>query len=189
MTLMESVEAGHFSCHNYAGRNLHFGIREHGMAAICNGLSLCGLRVYGATFFVFTDYMRPSMRLASIMHQPVTYVLTHDSIGLGEDGPTHQPVEHLSACRAIPGLGRHPPRRRERSGRSLPHRHAAQAPSRHRPIAAKRPHARPDEIRTGLPHLPAVAILAEAPGGKPAAIIMATGSELDIAMKAWEKHG
>ncbi|QDS93649.1 Transketolase [Roseimaritima multifibrata] len=89
---------------NYGGRNLHFGIREHAMAAICNGLSLSGLRAYGATFFVFTDYMRGAMRLSSIMHQPVMYILTHDSIGVGEDGPTHQPVEHLSACRAIPGL-------------------------------------------------------------------------------------
>jgi transketolase len=96
--------AGDFLPGNYAGRNLHFGIREHAMAGIVNGLSLSGLRAYGATFFVFTDYMRAGMRLASIMHQPVLYILTHDSIGVGEDGPTHQPVEHLSACRAIPGL-------------------------------------------------------------------------------------
>jgi transketolase len=93
-----------FAAGNYSGRNMHFGIREHGMAAVLNGMSLCGLRAFGATFFVFTDYLRPSMRLSSIMHQPVLYVLTHDSIGLGEDGPTHQPVEHLAACRAIPGL-------------------------------------------------------------------------------------
>ncbi|MFK8114043.1 MAG: transketolase [Rubripirellula sp.] len=96
--------AGEFLPDNYSGRNLHFGIREHAMAGIVNGLSLTGLRSYGATFFVFTDYMRGGMRLASIMHQPVFYILTHDSIGVGEDGPTHQPVEHLSACRAIPGL-------------------------------------------------------------------------------------
>jgi transketolase len=83
---------------------MHFGIREHGMAAALNGMSLSGLRPYGATFFVFTDYLRPSLRLSSIMHQPVLYVMTHDSIGLGEDGPTHQPVEHLAACRAIPGV-------------------------------------------------------------------------------------
>lgn len=102
MTLIESE--GDFSHLNFAGRNMRFGIREHGMAAVLNGMSLCGLRPYGATFFVFTDYLRPSMRLSSIMHQPVLYVLTHDSIGLGEDGPTHQPVEHLAACRAIPGL-------------------------------------------------------------------------------------
>lgn len=96
--------AGEFLPGSYAGRNLHFGIREHAMAGIVNGMSLSGLRAYGATFFVFTDYMRGGMRLASIMHQPVIYILTHDSIGVGEDGPTHQPVEHLSACRAIPGL-------------------------------------------------------------------------------------
>lgn len=96
--------AGEFLAGQFAGRNLHFGIREHAMAGIVNGLSLSGLRAYGATFFVFTDYMRGGMRLASIMHQPVLYILTHDSIGVGEDGPTHQPVEHLTACRAIPGL-------------------------------------------------------------------------------------
>ncbi len=96
--------AGEFLPGHYAGRNLHFGIREHAMSGIVNGLSLSGLRAYGATFFVFTDYMRGGMRLASIMHQPVLYILTHDSIGVGEDGPTHQPVEHLTACRAIPGL-------------------------------------------------------------------------------------
>ena len=93
-----------FLPNQYAGRNLHFGIREHAMAGIVNGMSLSGLRAYGATFFVFTDYMRGGMRLSSIMHQPVLYILTHDSIGVGEDGPTHQPVEHLTACRAIPGL-------------------------------------------------------------------------------------
>jgi transketolase len=102
MTLIDGQ--ADFGPANYAGRNMHFGIREHGMASVLNGMSLSGLRSYGATFFVFTDYMRPSMRLSSIMHQPVLYVLTHDSIGLGEDGPTHQPVEHLAACRAIPGL-------------------------------------------------------------------------------------
>ncbi|TWT83384.1 Transketolase [Planctomycetes bacterium CA13] len=97
-------QAGQFLPLQYGGRNLHFGIREHAMAGIINGLSLSGLRSYGATFFVFTDYMRGGMRLSSIMHQPVLYVLTHDSIGVGEDGPTHQPVEQLAACRAIPGM-------------------------------------------------------------------------------------
>ena len=96
--------AGEFLPDHYGGRNLHFGIREHAMAGIVNGMSLTGLKAYGATFFVFTDYMRGGMRLASIMHQDVIYILTHDSIGVGEDGPTHQPVEHLTACRAIPGL-------------------------------------------------------------------------------------
>jgi transketolase len=86
------------------GRNLHFGIREHGMGSILNGIALYGFRPYGGTFLVFSDYMRPPVRLASIMKLPVTYVWTHDSIGLGEDGSTHQPVEHLAALRAIPGL-------------------------------------------------------------------------------------
>ncbi len=103
-SLINDANAGHFGAEHYAGRNFHFGIREHSMASICNGMSLSGLRAYCATFFVFTDYLRPALRLSSIMHQPVLYILTHDSIGLGEDGPTHQPVEHLAACRAIPRL-------------------------------------------------------------------------------------
>ncbi len=97
-------DVGDFGADDYAGRNFHFGIREHAMAAVCNGMALCGLRPYGATFFVFTDYMRPAMRLAALMKLPVFYIFTHDSIGVGEDGPTHQPVEHLAALRAIPNL-------------------------------------------------------------------------------------
>ena len=103
-SLIEGADAGHFSGDEFAGRNFHFGIREHAMGSICNGMSLCGIRSYAATFAVFTDYMRPAMRLSGLMHQPVLYILTHDSIGLGEDGPTHQPVEHLAACRAMPNL-------------------------------------------------------------------------------------
>lgn len=86
------------------GRNLHFGVREHAMGSIVNGLGLVGLRAYGATFLVFSDYMRPPIRLAALMELPIFHVFTHDSIGVGEDGPTHQPVEHLLALRAIPGL-------------------------------------------------------------------------------------
>ncbi len=93
-----------FEAGRYDGRVFHFGIREHAMAAIANGMAQSGLRPFVATFFVFTDYMRPAMRLAAMMRLPVLYILSHDSIGLGEDGPTHQPVEHLAACRAIPGL-------------------------------------------------------------------------------------
>jgi transketolase len=94
-----------FSGDPYAGRVLHFGIREHAMGAIMNGIAVHGgTRVFGGTFLTFSDYMRPSVRLASLMGLPVTYVWTHDSIGLGEDGPTHQPIEHLAALRAIPGL-------------------------------------------------------------------------------------
>ena len=90
---------------NFDGSYIYYGVREHGMAAIMNGLALHGgIRPYGGTFLVFTDYCRPSIRLASIMNLPTIYVMTHDSIGLGEDGPTHQPVEHLASLRAIPNL-------------------------------------------------------------------------------------
>ena len=88
----------------YAGRNLHFGIREHAMGAIVNGLNLHGFRAYGATFLIFSDYMKASMRLAALMRIPSIFVFTHDSIGVGEDGPTHQPIEQLAGLRAIPNL-------------------------------------------------------------------------------------
>jgi len=97
-------EASSFNKENYGGRNFHFGVREHAMGAIINGMSLSKLRAYGATFFVFSDYVRPAIRLSSLMKLPVIYIFTHDSIGVGEDGPTHQPVEHLASLRAMPGL-------------------------------------------------------------------------------------
>ncbi|OPK05691.1 transketolase [Pseudomonas veronii] len=96
--------AGRFSADDYSGRNLHFGIREHAMGAIANGMALSYLRPYTSTFLVFSDYMKPPIRLAAIMELPVVFVFTHDSIGVGEDGPTHQPIEHLSQLRATPGL-------------------------------------------------------------------------------------
>ena len=89
---------------DYGGRNFHFGIREHGMGAIVNGLVLTGFRAFGAGFFIFSDYMKASLRLAAIMHIPSTFVFTHDSIGVGEDGPTHQPIEQLAALRATPNI-------------------------------------------------------------------------------------
>jgi transketolase len=188
MTLLEFDGAGHFSSHNYAGRNLHFGVREHAMAAICNGLSLCGLRPYGATFFVFTDYMRPAMRLAAIMHRPVLYILTHDSIGLGEDGPTHQPVEHLAACRAIPRLDVVRPGDANEVAECY---RAAIRRDRHPTAMVLSRQNVPTLDRTKFAPAAGAAkgayVLAEAPGGKPAAILIATGSELDIAVKAWEK--
>ena len=95
---------GSFEPGNYSGRTMHFGVREHAMGAIANGMALSYLRSFTATFLVFADYMRPPIRLASIMELPVTFVFTHDSIGVGEDGPTHQPIEHLATLRAIPGL-------------------------------------------------------------------------------------
>src|SRR6516225_8968013 len=96
--------AGDFQAHSPGGKNLHFGIREHAMAAVVNGLSLSKLRAYGATFFIFSDYARPAMRLSALMEVPAIYIFTHDAMGDGEDGPTHQPVEHLASLRAIPGL-------------------------------------------------------------------------------------
>jgi transketolase len=101
-TLIDGVR--NFEKSSYSGRNFHFGIREHAMGAIMNGMSLSGLRAYGATFFIFSDYMRPVLRLAAMMDQPAIFIYTHDSFCLGEDGPTHQPIEHLMAVRAIPRL-------------------------------------------------------------------------------------
>ena len=95
--------AGDFTAGN-AGRNLHFGIREHAMAAILNGLALSKIRPFGSSFLIFSDYERAGMRLSSLMEIPVIHIFTHDSIGVGEDGPTHQPVEQLASLRAIPGL-------------------------------------------------------------------------------------
>ena len=97
-------DAGSFEKGNYGGRNFHFGIREHAMGSILNGMALSGLRPFGSTFFVFSDYMRPVLRLAALMDQPVIWIYTHDSFCLGEDGPTHQPIEHLMSLRAIPRL-------------------------------------------------------------------------------------
>src|SRR6266699_2632737 len=96
--------AGDFEPGTPGGRNLHFGIREHAMAAIVNGLSLSKLRAYGASFFIFSDYARPAIRLSALMELPTIFVFTHDAMGDGEDGPTHQPVEHLASLRAMPGL-------------------------------------------------------------------------------------
>ena len=101
-TLIEG--AASFEAEKYGGRNLHFGIREHAMGAALNGMALCGLRPYGSSFLIFTDYMKPAIRLAALMELPVIYVMTHDSIGLGEDGPTHQSIEQLISLRAIPNL-------------------------------------------------------------------------------------
>jgi transketolase len=102
--LTEIKAAESFQKNNYSGRNLHFGIREHAMGAIANGISISGLKTFCSTFLVFSDYTRASIRLSALMHLPVTYIFTHDSIGVGEDGPTHQPVEHVASLRAMPDL-------------------------------------------------------------------------------------
>src|SRR5262249_32869724 len=96
--------AGALESGQSGGRNLHFGVREHAMGAIVNGLVLSHLRAFGSTFLIFSDYMRPPVRLAALMQLPVLHVFTHDSIGVGEDGPTHQPIEQLVSLRAIPGM-------------------------------------------------------------------------------------
>src|SRR5439155_17386864 len=157
-------------------------------AAICNGMSLMGLRPFGATFFVFTDYARPAIRISAIMHRPVIYVLTHDSIGLGEDGPTHQPVEHLSACRAIPNLDVVRPGDANEVAEC--YRTVIQRLTKPAAMILSRQNL-PTLDRTKFAAVSNIArggyILAEAPSGKPQAIIIATGSELDIAVKAWEK--
>ncbi|NOZ05022.1 MAG: transketolase [Chloroflexi bacterium] len=169
----------------FAGRNLHFGVREHSMGAVLNGMALHGgLRPYGGTFLVFSDYMRPSIRLAAMMHLPVIYVFTHDSIGLGEDGPTHQPVEHLAALRAIPNLWVVRPAEANETVLAWK-------------IALERKEGPTALIltRQGLPILDADAVhgaarggyvLADAEGGTADVILLASGSEVSLAMEARE---
>jgi transketolase len=187
-TMLKFAGAGHFSVDQRGGRNLHFGVREHSMAAICNGMALCGLRPYCGTFFVFTDYLRPSMRLAAIMHQPVLYVLTHDSIGLGEDGPTHQPVEHLAASRAIPGLLVFRPAdanevaQAYRTVLPITNRPAALVLTRQAMPTLDRDQYRPAEgvARGGY-------VLSDPVDGDPQVILIGTGSEVAICLEAADK--
>lgn len=185
MTLIDGEKD--FGPANFAGRNMHFGIREHGMAAALNGMSLSGLRPYGATFFVFTDYMRPSMRLSSLMHQPVLYILTHDSIGLGEDGPTHQPVEHLAACRAIPGLYVFRP---GDANEVLHSYKAVMKLSQHPSAMVLSRQNVPTLDRTKMGSAEGTEkggyILSDCEG-KPQVILMGTGSELSLCLEAQEK--
>ncbi len=177
-----------FSAVSPGGRNFHFGIREHAMAAAANGMALSGLRPYVATFFVFTDYLRPAMRLSSMMHQPVLYILTHDSIGLGEDGPTHQPVEHLAACRAIPGLiVMRPGDANEvvecyRTALAI-HEHPVALVLTRQDVATLSRDTYADArgaARGGY-------ILADAADGLPEVILIGTGSELAIGVEAYER--
>ncbi|WP_182874480.1 transketolase [Microbispora sp. H10670] len=166
------------------GRTLHFGIREHGMGAILNGIALHnGTRPYGGTFLVFSDYMRPSVRLAALMKLPVTYVWTHDSIGLGEDGPTHQPVEHLWALRAIPGLDVVRPADANETAAAwkaiLEHddRPAGLALTRQN-VPTLEGAGDPDAVAKGG------YVLQDASDGQPAVVIIGTGSEVQLAVEA-----
>lgn len=186
MTLLEGRES--FAAGSDGGRNLHFGVREHGMAAAVNGMVLCGLRAFGATFFVFTDYMRPSMRLSALMRIPSLFILTHDSIGLGEDGPTHQPIEHLAAMRAIPGLVvLRPADANEvseayRTALSFKDRPVALVLSRQNlPTLDRSKYA----AATGLSR--GAYVLADSGGGPPEVLLMASGSEVSLCVAAYEK--
>jgi len=180
--------AGDFSAENPAGRNLHFGIREHAMGAILNGLSLSKIRPFGSGFLIFSDYCRTSIRLSALMEIPVIYIFTHDSIGVGEDGPTHQPVEQLASLRAIPGLVTLRPGDANevveayRYIMQLHHQPAVLVLSRQAlPTLDRNKYATASGLRQGA------YILADAPGGSPEVILIASGSEVSLAVQAHEK--
>jgi transketolase len=173
---------------NYGFRNLHFGIREHAMSAMVNGMSLTKLRPFGATFFVFTDYMRGGLRLSAIMGVPAIYVLTHDSIGVGEDGPTHQPIEHLAIARATPNLVTlRPADANEVVEAWKVVMQLQQQPA----LLVLTRQALPTVDRSRYASAAGVArgayVLADAAGGKPEALLLATGSEVSLCVEAFEQ--
>jgi transketolase len=180
--------AGDFGPHDYRGRNLHFGVREHGMGAAASGLVLSKLRAFCATFFNFTDYMRPSMRLAALMEIPAIYVMTHDSIGLGEDGPTHQPIEQLASLRAMPNMLVLRPGDANEAVEAW--KIAVSQVARPATLVLSR-QAMPTLDRSKYPPASGVAkgayVLADAPGGKPDVILIGTGSEVSMCLEAYEK--
>ena len=187
-TTLKYPGAGNFEPGSYGGKNFHFGIREHSMAAIVNGMSLSKLRSFGATFFIFSDYARPAIRLSAIMELPTLFVFTHDAMGDGEDGPTHQPVEHLASMRAIPGLCTIRPGDANevveayRYIMQLRHEPAALVLSRQAlPILDRSRYAPASGVARGA------YVFADATGGKPELILIATGSELSLAVEAHEK--
>jgi transketolase len=180
--------AGSFQADSPGGKNLHFGIREHAMAAIVNGLSLSKLRPFGATFFIFSDYARPAIRLSAVMELPTIFVFTHDAMGDGEDGPTHQPVEQLLSLRAIPGLVTLRPGDANEVVEA--YRYVMQL--RHEPaVLALSRQPLPTLDRSTYAPAAGVArgayVLADGPGGSPEVILIATGSELSLAVEAHEK--
>ncbi len=187
-TTLTFAGAGDFQLDNRGGRNFHFGIREHAMAATVNGLALSKVRAFGATFFVFSDYARPAIRLAALMELPSIFVFTHEAMGDGEDGPTHQPVEHLASLRAIPGLVTLRPGDANEVVEA--YRYVMQL--RHKPAVlalSRQPLPTLDRARyasaAGLSK--GAYILADAPGGNPEVILIASGSEVSIAVEAHEK--
>jgi transketolase len=180
--------AGDFFPDEYKGRNLHFGVREHAMGAAVNGMSVTRLRAFGATFFNFSDYMRPSMRLAALMETPSIFIFTHDSIGLGEDGPTHQPIEQLAGLRAMPNMMV----LRPGDANEVVEAYKVIIQSRHSPASlVLTRQTMPTYDRTKYAPASGVAkgayVLADADGGKPDVILMGTGSELHLCVEAYEK--
>jgi len=180
--------AGDFFPGEYGGRNLHFGVREHAMGAAVNGMSVSRLRAYSATFFNFSDYMRPSMRLAALMETPSIFIFTHDSIGLGEDGPTHQPIEQLASLRAMPNMLVIRPG----DANEVVEAYKFVLPLRHQPASlVLTRQAIPTYDRTKYAPASGTAkgayVLADADGGKPEVILMGTGSELHLCVEAYEK--
>jgi transketolase len=183
-TLLTFEGAGSFQGDTPAGRNLHFGIREHAMGAVVNGLALSGLRAYGSGFLIFSDYMRGAMRLSSIMELPVTYIFTHDSIGVGEDGPTHQPIEQVPGLRAIPGVAVFRPGDANEVVECWRAAMTFHGPS----IMALSRQDLPTLDRAKFGAASGCArgayVLSEAEGGAPQAIVIATGSEIHLALEA-----
>ncbi len=180
--------AGDFFAGQYRGRNLHFGVREHAMGAIVNGMTLSKLRSFSATFFNFSDYMRPSMRLGALMEIPALYIFTHDSIGLGEDGPTHQPIEQLASLRAMPNMTV----LRPGDANEVVEAYRIIMQHKHGPVSlVLTRQAVPTLDRSKYAPASGVAkggyVLADASDGKPELILMASGSEVSLCIAAFEK--
>ncbi len=179
--------AGSFEAGHYGGRNLHFGIREHAMGSIANGIALSGMRSYGSTFLIFSDYMKPPIRLSAIMELPVLYIFTHDSIGVGEDGPTHQPVEQLLSLRAVPGMVVLRPADANEVAEAwrvmmrLQHKPACLVLSRQAlPTFDRAQYAPAAGLARGA------YVMADADGGAPEVILIGTGSEVQLCVGAYE---
>ena len=186
-TLLTYEGSGDFQSDSPGGKNLHFGIREHSMAAIVNGLSLSKIRAFGATFFIFSDYARPAIRLSALMELPTIFIFTHDAMGDGEDGPTHQPVEHLASLRAVPGLVTLRPGDANEVVEA--YRYIMQL--RHQPavlILSRQPLPTLDRSKyaaaSGLAK--GAYVLADPPGGDPQVILIASGSEVSLVVQAHE---
>jgi len=187
-TTLKFEGAGDFQAATPAGRNLHFGVREHVMGASVNGLNVSGIRAFGATFFNFSDYMRASIRLAALMECPSIFIFTHDSIGVGEDGPTHQPIEQLASLRAMPNLIV----LRPCDGNEVVEAWKIIAHLQSSPAALVLTRQNlPTLDRTKYASAAGTAkgayVLADAQGGKPEVILLATGSEVSLCIEAYEK--